>query len=77
MKKKVTSKISGKKASIKNNVVLYQAKSGAIELKGDIKYETFWATQAQIAQVEQGVFWLVVFLDFMTQGSDSTNISTY
>ncbi len=31
------------------NVVIYQAKSGAIELKGDFGKETIWATQAQIA----------------------------
>lgn len=33
----------------KNNVVIYQSKSGALELRGDIKKETVWATQAQIA----------------------------
>ncbi len=34
----------------KNNaVILYQTKSGAIELRGDISRETVWATQAQIA----------------------------
>ncbi|PIZ64448.1 death-on-curing protein [Candidatus Roizmanbacteria bacterium CG_4_9_14_0_2_um_filter_39_13] len=31
------------------NVVIYQAKSGAIELRGDTSHETIWATQAQIA----------------------------
>ena len=30
-------------------VVIYQASSGAIELRGDISRETVWATQAQIA----------------------------
>ncbi len=35
----------------KNAVVIYQAKSGAIELRGDFSKETIWATQAQIAQV--------------------------
>jgi hypothetical protein len=30
-------------------VVIYQAKSGAIELRGDFGKETIWATQAQIA----------------------------
>jgi hypothetical protein len=29
----------------------YQTKSGALELKGDFKGETVWATQAQIAEV--------------------------
>lgn len=36
---------------INKNLVIYQAKSGAIELKGDFGMETIWATQAQIAQV--------------------------
>ncbi|KKQ78131.1 MAG: hypothetical protein A3A96_00435 [Candidatus Zambryskibacteria bacterium RIFCSPLOWO2_01_FULL_39_39] len=36
---------------IKNNIVIYQAKSGAIELKGDFGKETIWATQAQIVRL--------------------------
>lgn len=39
------------KAIPKNNIVIYQAKSGAIGLKGDLSKETVWATQAQIALV--------------------------
>ena len=39
------------KKKIKNNLVIYQAKSGAIELKGDFEKETVWATQAQIARL--------------------------
>ena len=35
----------------KTGVVIYQAKSGAIELRGDFSKETIWATQAQIAEV--------------------------
>lgn len=35
------------KAIPKDNIVIYQAKSGAIELKGDFKRETVWATQAR------------------------------
>ena len=35
--------------NMKKEVVIYQGKSGAIELKGDFKHETIWATQAQIA----------------------------
>lgn len=31
-------------------VIIYQAKSGAIELRGDFTRETIWATQAQIAK---------------------------
>ncbi|MEY4731287.1 MAG: hypothetical protein RL681_233 [Candidatus Parcubacteria bacterium] len=33
----------------KRDIVVYQAPSGAIELRGDIRRETIWATQAQIA----------------------------
>lgn len=33
------------------NLVIYQAKNGAIEFRGDISHETLWATQAQIAEV--------------------------
>ena len=32
-----------------SGAVIYQAKSGALELKGDFTHETVWATQAQIA----------------------------
>lgn len=35
----------------KNEVVVYQAKTGAIELRGDFGNETIWATQAQIAEI--------------------------
>ena len=35
----------------KNQVVVYQAKSGAIELRRDVENETIWASQAQIANV--------------------------
>ena len=34
-----------------NNSVVYQAKSGAIELRGDFKYETLWANRMQMAEV--------------------------
>ncbi len=33
------------------NIVIYQAKSGAIELRGDFGRETVWATQAQIVSL--------------------------
>jgi len=33
----------------KKDAVIYQAKSGAIELRGDFSKETIWATQTQIA----------------------------
>ena len=39
------------KRSAKNNLVIYQAKNGAIELRGDISHETIWATQAQIGEL--------------------------
>ncbi|MFA6146352.1 MAG: virulence protein RhuM/Fic/DOC family protein [Patescibacteria group bacterium] len=38
------------KKEINKNIVIYQAKSGAIELRGDFTRETIWATQAQIAE---------------------------
>ena len=34
-----------------NKIIIYQTKNGALELRGDIKKETIWATQAQIAKV--------------------------
>ncbi|MCX6763672.1 MAG: virulence RhuM family protein [Candidatus Moranbacteria bacterium] len=36
---------------MKQKIIIYQSPSGSIELKGDIKKETIWATQAQIADV--------------------------
>ncbi|NMB48755.1 virulence protein RhuM/Fic/DOC family protein, partial [Candidatus Kuenenbacteria bacterium] len=39
------------KKELKNKIVIYQAKSGAIELKGDLKQETIWATQAEMARI--------------------------
>jgi hypothetical protein len=35
----------------KNEIIVYQAKNGAIELRGDYKKETIWATQSQMATV--------------------------
>lgn len=32
-------------------VIIYQAKDGAIELRGDFKHENIWASQAQMASV--------------------------
>ena len=32
-----------------NKKLIYQTKSGALELRGDTKKETIWATQSQIA----------------------------
>lgn len=40
-----------KKIKNENKIVVYQNSSGAIELRGDIKNEIIWATQAQIAEV--------------------------
>ena len=36
---------------IKNEVIVYQTKTGAIELKSDFKKDTIWATQIQIASI--------------------------
>ena len=35
----------------KNNLIIYQAKNGAIQLKGDYKKETLWASQFQIVEL--------------------------
>lgn len=35
----------------KKETVIYQAKTGAIEFKGDFKKDTVWATQAQISEL--------------------------
>ncbi len=40
-----------KKKVLKNNIVIYQAKSGAIELRADIQKETIWANLNQIADL--------------------------
>ena len=42
-----------KKKISQNQVVIYQAKTGAIEFRSDTRAETFWATQAHIAQAFQ------------------------
>ena len=39
------------KKTLKNGVIVYQAKNGAIELRGDFNKATIWATQAQIAEL--------------------------
>lgn len=40
-----------KKIEPQNNIVIYQTSKGALALRGDIKHETIWATQAQIADI--------------------------
>ena len=40
-----------KKFKEKNKIVIYQAKNGAIEFRGDFSHETIWATLDQIADV--------------------------
>ena len=40
-----------KKIQKNKGVIIYQAKNGAIELRGDFTRETIWATQAQIADI--------------------------
>ncbi|MDD5738966.1 MAG: virulence protein RhuM/Fic/DOC family protein [Candidatus Pacebacteria bacterium] len=39
------------KSNQKSQVVIYQAKSGAIELRGDFSRETIWASQAEMAKI--------------------------
>src|SRR3989338_10776403 len=39
-----------KQKQTKNNIVIYQAKNGAIEFRGNFERETIWATQAEIAK---------------------------
>jgi prophage maintenance system killer protein len=41
------------KKKLQQKTVIYQTKSGALELREDLKTETVWATQAQIAEVFQ------------------------
>jgi len=36
---------------MKKEIVIYQAKDGSIELKGDFKHDTIWATLDQIADI--------------------------
>lgn len=40
-----------KKIKNENKIVVYQNSSGAIEFRGDVKNETIWATQIQIADL--------------------------
>lgn len=40
-----------KKQASKNQVIVYQAKSGAIKVKKDARTDTIWATQADIAKI--------------------------
>ena len=40
-----------KKNDNKGEIVIYQAKNGAIEFRGDFERETVWATQKQIAEI--------------------------
>src|SRR6185437_810784 len=40
-----------KKREDPKDLVVYQAKSGAIELRADVAHETVWATQAQITKL--------------------------
>ncbi len=44
-------KITNKDAIGDQSAIVYQAKNGAIELRGDASRETVWATQAQIADI--------------------------
>ena len=44
-------KLIHKITKMKKEIIIYQGKSGAIELKGDFKHETIWASLDQIANV--------------------------
>lgn len=39
------------KKKYEKDVVIYQSKDGAIELRGDFNHETVWATQAEMARI--------------------------
>ncbi|MBI2098038.1 MAG: virulence protein RhuM/Fic/DOC family protein [Candidatus Wildermuthbacteria bacterium] len=51
MKKKKENKPAYAEASAGRHIVIYQAPSGAIELRGDFEHESVWATLDQIATV--------------------------
>ena len=40
-----------KKQNFKNKMIVYQAKTGAIELKGDVDRDTIWASLDQISAI--------------------------
>jgi hypothetical protein len=40
-----------KKIKKDQQAVVYQTKSGALEIKSDVKHSTIWASQAQIAEI--------------------------
>ncbi|MFA7169344.1 MAG: virulence protein RhuM/Fic/DOC family protein [Candidatus Paceibacterota bacterium] len=39
-----------KNKKTENSLIIYQAKNGAIEFRGDFEHENIWATQAQISE---------------------------
>ena len=39
------------KKTKKNEIVIYQAKNGAIELRGDLEHKTFWANRTQMSEM--------------------------
>jgi len=41
--------MSNKENQVKTEIVIYQSKTGSIELKADTHTETIWATQSQMA----------------------------
>ena len=38
-----------KKKKLSDQIIIYQAKSGALELRKDVQGQTIWATQAEMA----------------------------
>ena len=43
--------MAAKKTKKNDGVVIYQAKNGAIEMRGDFSHETIWITQKQMAEI--------------------------
>lgn len=39
------------KSKTNNEIVIYQTKSGALELRTDVVHDTFWLTQQQVADI--------------------------
>ena len=44
-------KVTGRVAPLIKTAIIYQTKSGALELKGDFTRETVWANRMQMAEI--------------------------
>ncbi len=65
------------KKDIGNDVIIYQAKNGAIELREDFEHENIWANQAQIANlfgVERSVITKHINNIFKNKELDSNSV---